>query len=93
MGLNPDMNSTTGNKSNESQQTSKDDEIQSRLQRLKENRNITAGTSNDEIQKRLQKIKGDIPKVSDAELQERLANLRGVPVSVVQSQVHSKRIT
>lgn len=94
MGLIPDMNSsTTDNKSNESQQTSKDEEIQSRLQRLKENRKITAGTSNDEIQKRLQKIKGDIPKINDAELQERLAKLRGVPVSVVQSQVYSKKIT
>lgn len=76
-----------GNKSSESQQTSQDEEIQNRLQRLKENRE-TAGTSNKEIQNRLQKIKGDIPKTNDAELQERLARLRGLPVSVFQSQVY-----
>lgn len=85
MGLIED--SSTSNKSSGSQQTSKDQEIQNRLQRLKENRETSAGTSNEEIQNRLQKIKGDSPKINDAELQERLARLRGLPVSVFQSQV------
>lgn len=88
MGLIADMSSnTTGNKSSNSEQTSKDEEIRSRLQRLKENRKSAAGTSNEEIQNRLQKVKGDIPKINDAELQERLAKLRGLPVSAVESQV------
>lgn len=92
MGLIADVSSNIAdNKSSESRQNSKDEEIQNRLQRLKEKKETTAGTSNEEIQNRLQKIKGDTPKINDAELQERLAKLRGLPVSAFQSQVYSKK--
>lgn len=88
MGLIIDTRNTTSNKSNESQPSSKDEEIQNRLQKLKENRETAPGTSNEEIHNRLQKVK-DIPKVNDAELQERLARLRDLPVSAVQNLVYS----
>ncbi|XP_063831305.1 abscission/NoCut checkpoint regulator isoform X1 [Ostrinia nubilalis] len=56
-------------------------EIQQRLKKLKEDRNKDAiQTTDEEILKRLQKIKGEQPTTSDAELQARLANLRGVPI-------------
>ncbi|KAL0869057.1 hypothetical protein ABMA27_007374 [Loxostege sticticalis] len=56
-------------------------EIQQRLQRLKEDRNnVPQGSTDEEILKRLQSIKGNQPTASDAELQARLANLKGIPV-------------
>lgn len=94
MGLIIDPRRNTTDTSSESQQTSKDEEIQKRLQKLKENRETVPGTSHEEIQNRLQKIRGDIPKISDAELQERLARLRGLPVqsSVLQSPVYCTKV-
>lgn len=67
-------------------ETTKDQEILNRLKKLKEDSKKTTA-SEEEIANRLLKIKGDIPKTTDAELQERLARLRGVPVSAVQSKV------
>lgn len=63
-------------------------EIQQRLQRLKEERNnVPQGSTDEEILKRLQSIKGNQPTASDAELQARLANLKGIPVIEGQNKV------
>ncbi|KAL0819577.1 hypothetical protein ABMA28_007667 [Loxostege sticticalis] len=76
----------TSNKSDNSvhnveQSNDLEKEIQQRLQRLKEERNnVPQGSTDEEILKRLQSIKGNQPTASDAELQARLANLKGIPV-------------
>ncbi|XP_013185001.2 abscission/NoCut checkpoint regulator [Amyelois transitella] len=75
LGLNMSDNSTT----------SKDHEIQERLQKLKQNEKPMVSLE-EEIAARLKNIKGDIPSTSDAELAQRLANLRGVPISTLQSK-------
>ncbi|KAI5631156.1 FYVE zinc finger domain-containing protein [Phthorimaea operculella] len=62
-----------------------DVEIANRLRKLKEDK-VKQLTAEEEIAQRLQKIKGETPKTSDAELLERLAKLRGAPVSTLQSQ-------
>ncbi|KAJ2953366.1 hypothetical protein O0L34_g956 [Tuta absoluta] len=62
-----------------------DVEIANRLHKLKED-TMQRLTAEQEIAQRLQKIKGDTPKTSDAELLNRLAKLRGAPVSTLQSQ-------
>lgn len=68
-----------------------DDEIQKRLLKLKQDRKLgPLPVSEDEIAQRLNKLKGELPKTSDTELQERLARLRGVPVGSVQSKVKNK---
>ncbi|XP_037963519.2 abscission/NoCut checkpoint regulator [Plutella xylostella] len=69
-----------GASSGSSAEHSTDQEILSRLQKLKDDKleNKTAVTT-EEITERLKKIKGDVPSVSDAEIQERLARLRGTP--------------
>ncbi|CAG9565531.1 unnamed protein product [Danaus chrysippus] len=62
-------------------------EIHERLQKLKDNRDVPKASSNTEIIERLQKLKGDIPTTTDSELQAKLANIKGVPLSAVQSKV------
>ncbi|RVE50062.1 hypothetical protein evm_005268 [Chilo suppressalis] len=70
--------------SNENSNTNNEieEELHRRLKSLKDDRNITAGKTsiNDMIQEKLQNLKGVQPTTSDAELQSRLANLRGVPI-------------
>ncbi|CAG9565532.1 unnamed protein product [Danaus chrysippus] len=61
-------------------------EIHERLQKLKDNRDVPKASSNTEIIERLQKLKGDIPTTTDSELQAKLANIKGVPLSAVQSK-------
>ncbi|XP_061721864.1 abscission/NoCut checkpoint regulator [Cydia pomonella] len=77
-------NSSTGSSCNRRIQNDKDQEIQARLQKLKENEKVKA--SEEEISRRLQNIKGEVPTTSDAELLERLAKLRGVPVATLQTK-------
>ncbi|XP_032521015.2 abscission/NoCut checkpoint regulator [Danaus plexippus] len=61
-------------------------EIQDRLRKLKDHIDVQKPSSNAEIIERLQKLKGNIPVTSDSELQARLANIKGVPLSAVQSK-------
>lgn len=62
--------------------------IAGRLQKLKESRTINSVTTTDEeIKNRLQNIKGEMPSTSDAEIQARLAKLRGVPIETLSSKV------
>ncbi|CAG9789364.1 unnamed protein product [Diatraea saccharalis] len=56
-----------------------DDEIKKRLLKLKVDKSNATEPSENSIEERLQKLKGGQPSTSDAELQARLANLRGVP--------------
>ncbi|XP_047994281.1 abscission/NoCut checkpoint regulator [Leguminivora glycinivorella] len=76
--------SSTDSTSNERVQNEKDQEIQARLLMLKEKEKVE--TSEGEISRRLQNIKGEMPSTSDAELLERLAKLRGVPVATLQTK-------
>lgn len=77
-----------------SEKNTTDQEILKRLHQLKEDSNkATAGMSEADIEARLKKIKGEMPSTSDAELRERLARLRGVPISTLQSKVHINFIT
>lgn len=65
-----------------------DEEIYDKLMKLKENKQEnTQKLNNDDIINRLKKLKGDIPSTSTAELEARLANIKGVPVSAVQTKV------
>ncbi|XP_045776872.1 abscission/NoCut checkpoint regulator [Maniola jurtina] len=62
-------------------------EISERLNKLKQDKlDSKASPSNDEVAERLQKLKGDVPSTSDAELTARLANIKGVPISALQSK-------
>ncbi|CAH2231696.1 abscission/NoCut checkpoint regulator isoform X2 [Pararge aegeria] len=64
-----------------------EDEISDRLKKLKEDKqDKVVKTCNDDIADRLQKLKGEKPSTSDAELIERLANIKGVPSSALQSK-------
>ncbi|CAD0203957.1 unnamed protein product [Chrysodeixis includens] len=64
-----------------------DQEITARLQKLKEGRDPTPiGVSDETVRNRLQKIKGNMPTSSDAEIQARLAKLRGIPIQISSSK-------
>ncbi|KAM3960545.1 abscission/NoCut checkpoint regulator [Aphomia sociella] len=63
-----------------------DQEITERLNKLKQDNAGPKLKPEDEIAKRLKGLKGEMPSTSDNELQLRLANLRGVPLSAVQSK-------
>ncbi|XP_041969470.1 abscission/NoCut checkpoint regulator [Aricia agestis] len=64
-----------------------DQQILERLQKLKAKPPIPTSTVTvGDIESRLQKLKGDVPVVSDSELQERLANIKGLPVTALQSK-------
>lgn len=65
-----------------------DQEIYEKLMKLKEDKqeNMQKGNNGDIIN-RLKKLKGDIPSTSTAELEARLANIKGVPISAVQTKV------
>ncbi|XP_026760661.2 abscission/NoCut checkpoint regulator [Galleria mellonella] len=65
---------------------SKDQEIAERLSKLKQGKTEHQLKPEEEIAKRLQHLKSNFPSTSDNQLQLRLANLRGVPLSVVQSK-------
>ncbi|XP_053613773.1 abscission/NoCut checkpoint regulator isoform X2 [Plodia interpunctella] len=65
--------------------SSQDQEIHARLLKLKQD-TTPKMTQEEEIAIRLKNIKGEVPSTSDAELQQRLANLRGVPVNTLQSK-------
>ncbi|XP_046971176.1 abscission/NoCut checkpoint regulator [Vanessa cardui] len=61
--------------------------IYEKLKKLKEgNQENLTKVNNEDIIARLQKLKDDIPSTSTAELELRLANLKGVPASAVQSK-------
>lgn len=77
--------SKTDVSTNQDTLTDKDQEIRDRLEKLKNKEKEK--TSEEEITKRLKNIKGDVPSTSDAELLDRLAKLRGVPISTLQSKV------
>lgn len=77
--------SKTDVSTNQDTLTDKDQEIRDRLEKLKDKEKEK--TSEEEITKRLKNIKGDVPSTSDAELLDRLAKLRGVPISTLQSKV------
>lgn len=64
-----------------------DQEIYEKLMKLKEDKqeNMQKGNNGDIIN-RLKKLKGDIPSTSTAELEARLANIKGVPISAVQTK-------
>lgn len=63
-------------------------EISERLKKLKEDKEAAlATTSTDTVADRLQKLKGETPSTSDAQLKARLANIKGVPVSTLESKV------
>lgn len=65
-----------------------DQEILARLQKLKEGRDPTpTGVTDEEVRNRLQKIKDDMPTSSDAEIQARLAKLKGIPIQISSSKV------
>lgn len=76
------------NCSNPESGSSKEKEIADRLKKLKEDTSKKTQASTEDIADRLKKIKGDVPSASDEELQLRLANIRGVPVTTVQSKVN-----
>ncbi|XP_026745363.1 abscission/NoCut checkpoint regulator [Trichoplusia ni] len=64
-----------------------DQEILARLQKLKEGRDPTpTGVTDEEVRNRLQKIKDDMPTSSDAEIQARLAKLKGIPIQISSSK-------
>ncbi|XP_063367656.1 abscission/NoCut checkpoint regulator [Cydia amplana] len=77
-------NSSTDSSNKQRIQNEKYQEIQARLHKLKENEKVK--TSEEEISRRLENIKGEVPSTSDAELLERLAKLRGVPVATLQTK-------
>ncbi|XP_026494238.2 abscission/NoCut checkpoint regulator isoform X1 [Vanessa tameamea] len=61
--------------------------IYEKLKKLKEgNQENLTKVNNEDIIARLQKLKDDIPSTSTTELEFRLANLKGVPTSAVQSK-------
>lgn len=65
-----------------------DQEIYEKLMKLKEDKQENMQkVNNDDIINRLKKLKGDIPSTSTAELEARLANIKGVPISAVQTKV------
>lgn len=87
MGASEDKQTLNESSSGTNSTPSKDQEIAERLRKLKEAKAETQVTSTDEdIRNRLQNIKGAIPSTSDAEIQERLAKLRGVPIETVTSK-------
>lgn len=63
-----------------------EEEIKRRLLKLKEEKLSSLPCSDKDIAERLNKLR-DIPSTSQAELEQRLANVKGVPVEVIQSQV------
>lgn len=66
-----------------------EEEITKRLQNLKESNNDSRKQNTDEvILKRLKDIKGNQPTTSDAELQLRLANLKGLPAVEASDKVY-----
>lgn len=58
----------------------KDQEILSRLTKLKQDMPQRNTTNTENIAKRLQNLKGEVTTVSDSELQSRLAKLKGVNI-------------
>ncbi|XP_073950336.1 abscission/NoCut checkpoint regulator [Choristoneura fumiferana] len=76
--------SKTDVSSNKDTLNDKDQEIRARLGKLKDKEKVKM--SEEEITMRLKNIKGDVPSTSDAELLDRLAKLRGVPVSTLQTK-------
>ncbi|XP_063387683.1 abscission/NoCut checkpoint regulator [Cydia fagiglandana] len=82
-------NSSTDSSNKQRIQNEKDQEIQARLHKLKENEKMK--TSEEEISRRLQNIKGEVPSTSDAELLERLAKLRGVPPVLLAPDTRSEQ--
>ncbi|CAH2094558.1 unnamed protein product [Euphydryas editha] len=75
------------NKNKDANENTTDQQIYEKLNKLKEDKHEKPQKiSNEEIIKRLQKLKGDIPSTSNAELEARLANIKGIPISAVQTK-------
>ncbi|XP_050354043.1 abscission/NoCut checkpoint regulator [Nymphalis io] len=71
----------------EGSENTTDQLIYEKLKKLKDDKQENLGKiKNEDIIARLQKLKDDIPSTSNAELELRLANLKGVPTSTVQSK-------